>query len=164
MAFLEFDKQQLQASIVLSGEKMIYLFAHKGALTASEKNVGNPHAAILKEARSDGDVWVLLDYTGYQTMVNGLRVADCKIVREGDRIQIVENICTFKLTGKIVKETVSAGSPWLAQEVQCDFDLRKFEVGDEVVCCPQCNKPYHADCWQALQEPCSCGFTLHLNK
>jgi pSer/pThr/pTyr-binding forkhead associated (FHA) protein len=62
---------------------------------------------VLKTPRG----WALLDYTGSMTFVNRLRVADCKLIREGDRIQI--GAIAVRLS-EIRQQEVTEGSPLLA--------------------------------------------------
>jgi hypothetical protein len=155
MAILKLGDANDDVTISLAVAKITYLTEQGGMLVASEHRSKTTQAALLRAAQGS---WVLLDYTGYQTWVNGLRVADCKRVCEGDQIRIAGTVATFF---EIIRIVVEAGSELLNPEVTCSFDLTGFKVGDEVVYCPACNAPHHAECWTYNEESCAvCAYQV----
>ena len=88
--------------------------------------------------------WVLMDYTGYKTLVNGLRVADCKHVCEGDVIQIGQ--VAAKLF-EIRRARVRVDSDLLGSGKVCYVCYREFKVGEQVAFCSACGCPHHVECW-----------------
>jgi hypothetical protein len=149
MAFLKFiDNHNTKCSLPLSYNGITYLADKDGILTASENRLEEHQAGFLKSSRG----WVILDYTGCHTFVNGVRVADCKLVRQGDTIRIGQ--ASAQLTEEIRKVTVNEGSVWLNPEKLCFYDQNRFEIEDEIVCCPECGVPYHHDCWNEIGEGC----------
>lgn len=150
MAFLKLGDADNTATIQLANEKMTYLVEKSGTLEGSENRPEAVQAAFLRTSRG----WVILDYTGHKTLVNGLRVADCKQVREGDEIRIGEAVIRLF---EIRREVVPDGSDLLDPEVICYVCGVGFEVGNWVVYCPVCDAPHHGDCWLFNNESCAAG-------
>lgn len=150
MAFLKLGDADNTATIPLANEKMTYLTEQNGMLIGSENRSEAVQAAFWRTSHG----WVLLDYTGHKTFVNGLRVADCKQAREGDEIRIgAVVIRLFEIRREVVRE----GSDLLDSEVICYVCGVGFEVGNWVVYCPACDVPHHDDCWFFNNESCAAG-------
>ncbi len=150
MASLESDIEG-NAPIPLSDDCKTYLAEMDGkliALTERDRTTATstklidkkPKAATYRTHRG----WVILDYTGCQTLVNGLRVADYKRIHEGDVIQIGNARVTLV---EILRKRIAEGSDLLTPDKICHFCYYGFEVGQDVVYCTQCGAPYHFDCW-----------------
>ena len=94
-------------SIPLRADQITYLNQRNGRLSTAEQRTAQTRAALMSTKRG----WVLFDFTGYETYVNGLRVADCMLIRENDQLQI----------GGV--------------NVELSFDLRREKCSPVPACC-----------------------------
>ena len=147
MAFLEVNNGNSTVRVPLATREIIFLEEQPdGLFIGTEKPAGATKAAILQTHRC----WVLMDFTGHDLYVNDLRVADFKRVSEGDAIRIGR--AAIRLYEEIRQEEVRLGSPLLAPRVICQYCQTGFEVTEQVIFCPACDTPYHADCWSENSE------------
>ncbi len=159
MAFLELDNEGDGNRVTLDDGKVTCLIEKDGELSTRVQgdmptefknksraaDFESTQAALWRAGRG----WVLIDYTGYRTLVNGLRVADCKWIHEGDVIQIGES--TAKLF-EIDREKVKDDSELLDSDKICYICRDEYESGEQVAYCPKCGAPHHVDCWLFGQE------------
>jgi hypothetical protein len=152
MAFLKLNAAGAGETVPLADGQITYLTERSGRLLEVKERSAAEGALV--RIRNN---WVILDFSGYKLSVNGLRVADCKQVHEGDQIQF--GSVAAQLSQKIRRETIQKGSPLLDPRRECFFDLERFKIGASVVYCPVCDTPYHADCWEAAKQSCDqCGY------
>lgn len=152
MAFLRLNGADAGETIPLADGQINYLTEQSGRLLEVKERSAAEGALVRIR-----NTWVILDFSGYKLSINGLRVADCKQVHEGDQIRF--GSVNAQLSQDMRRETVQEGSPLLDSKRECFFDLERFEIGAVVVYCPVCNTPYHADCWEAAKQTCDqCGY------
>ena len=163
MATLEILQQEKSVNIALDDHEITYVCKQDELLSGKvEKNV--PDNAVIAFFRTRRG-WMLIDYTGEDTYVNGLRVADAKLVAENQSIQFLE-LQARVLSRK--QEAVTAGSKLLDPEVHCPYCMCPFDPGVNVVFCPGCETAHHLDCWEANPRGCandlSCGYQKSLKE
>ncbi len=138
-------------AVELAKNKLNYLLNERGELRAWTHDDSGRKAQCALWQTQHGP-WVVLDFTGHDVSVQGLRVADSKIVRENETIRIGSLNVRFQ---EIERFVVMAGTEWLApdeygEKLECPRCFRLFEdsIGEEVVVCPVCNTIQHLTCWQ----------------
>ena len=148
MAFLKIGSTEKNATVALSDDRITYFTEHRGHLQEAESRQ-TAEVGFLRTRNH----WFVLDYTGYKTSVNGLRVADCKELHENTLIQIGN--ASIQLLQEIKRESVTDDSTLLSSKFICFYDLLGFKPGHEVIYCPICEAVYHIDCWEALKQTCA---------
>jgi hypothetical protein len=140
MAFLQVDHKGKIEQVSLGDDLATYLIEHDGRLErlTQDDEFKTAQASLQRTLRG----WVLIDYTGYWTSVNGLRIADCKEVHEGDVIQIGRAEAKFAeiSQGKVDSDLSTS-------EKVCYLCYGKFEDGEDVLYCTRCGTPHHVECW-----------------
>lgn len=115
-------------------------------LLAEELGVSPLHAMILRSTLTRAPM--LVNLAGPNTWVNDRPVVGIQILRQRDIIRLAQARLTL---WEIWIISVKPGNSFIGKECQVCTDL--FEVGDEVICCPDCEVPYHLTCW-LLQSKC----------
>lgn len=148
MATLEVVHKEKATSLDLDSDNITFICREDETLTArTEKEV--PASAVIAFLRTRRG-WMLIDYLGEDTYVNDIRVADAKLVSDHERIRFL-NYQARVISKK--QQTVVEGSSLL--EVECPYDSVGFQIGDQVIYCPDCETPHHLDCWEASSKGCA---------
>ena len=142
MAFLQFTDNE---KIFLCPTKTTYIADQKGKLVGLDSDPGDSKTIFIKASRG----WVVIDLSGRDSLVNGLRVPDFKRIREGDRLSIRDKSARFiELTREVLQSDT---------EERCLYDHHPLRKGDTIIRCPGCGRVYHEDCWGCLDQ-CSVCF------
>lgn len=153
MAYLKSDN----TTVELQNEGITYLTIDNGRLVSRSIRSDSSPAALLRTELG----WVVLDYSGYRTFVNGLRVADCKKICEGDAIQIGP---FTTILYEIRTEVLTGDSSAVIETAVCGFCQCDFAPNDTVVYCPACDSPHHQECWHDNHESCAASLRCKYEK
>ncbi|MBK8031249.1 MAG: hypothetical protein IPK17_17515 [Chloroflexi bacterium] len=159
--------QDTRESFALASDKLNYIYNDRGTITVwtdDQKAKKPPQQCAFFRTRRG--IWIVLDYTGTQTKVGGLRVADFKIVRENDCVSLNNLKVLFHEIDRFI---IEPGSYLLecddyGRKRKCPYCLASFHVGEEVIICPECSKPHHVECWQTHDNGhcASCDYSRNL--
>jgi Prokaryotic RING finger family 1/FHA domain len=123
---------------------------------AADLGVAAEHAVILRSTVTN--MPVLVDLQGDSTYVNGLQVAEIKVLHQGDIITLGRARLTF---WEVSITRVSPRNRAIGRE--CPVCTEEFRIGDMVIACPRCNTVHHSDCWFAIPICCffTCEYPIH---
>lgn len=151
MASISIVHRDKSVILQLRDDGVNYLFCTDGNWSVSAEARPGLAAALTRRFNRG---WVLLDPLGLPCIVNGLRVADLKLIHQHDEIRLGE--ATARLF-EIERQTVDKQSPLLNADCLCPIDQEPFIKGHEIVRCPVCETPHHAECWDWARNCGNCG-------
>ncbi|GAB4544964.1 MAG: hypothetical protein OHK0023_02530 [Anaerolineae bacterium] len=123
------DGDQVSLSLVASQEGRFML---RGGL---------PDAVIARSRVYQ--VPVLVNLGGSELIrVNGRRVVELRVLRQGNEIQVGDLLLTF---WEMILQDVARGAP-LTRQV-CPICRMRFAEGDAAITCPRCGLAHHKECW-----------------
>lgn len=151
---LQLHGQTGEEGLRLDGRKAGYLFVKGPSLEVRPTRTNDVTAALLLTRRG----WVILDFSGSDTAVNGLRVAELKRLQHGDRITVGSATAVFR---EISEAVLPADAAVIQRGEICLVDRAGFEEGQTVVYCPVCEAAHHLDCWEFAGRACAnCGHRI----
>ena len=115
--------------------------------------VAAEHAIITRAVV--GKLPVLVDLAGHSLRVNRQTVVSLKVLHHGDKIQVGN--AQLELREMQIRIMTNASYS------RCPVCTNSFELGAEIVCCPNCQAQHHKVCWFSVPR-CSifaCQYPIH---